>query len=281
MAPGALLVAGDFQRTAWFERAIGREQNDEARETLIDALVAEPAGGLLLLGDLVFDGSTCGDWAAFDALVAPLRDRGVALALGNHDYWGPNVAACRHVRERFPWLAAETWEVVRWGRVALVVLDSNPGEMDAWETQREWFGETLSTLEEDASCRAVIVATHHPPYTNSAVTSDEPHAQELAAALEGHRKPLLFLSGHAHAYEHFVVDELHYVVSGGGGGPRVRLLRGAEQRHVDHFEGPSPRPFHYLRLRERSGGVQVEAVGFQPGDEAEVFDQFLLPWPAE
>jgi hypothetical protein len=92
-------------------------------------------------------------------------------------------------------------------------------------------------------------------------------------------EPMLVLSGHAHAYEHFVIGARHHVVSGGGGGPRVTLLEGEARRHRDVFEGPSPRPFHYLRLRAVREGVRVEAHGFRSGEsEPRRFDRFVVPW---
>ena len=64
---------------------------------------------------------------------------------------------------------------------------------------------------------------------------------------------------------------------GGGGGPRVELLDGEQVRHADRFEGPSPRPFHYLRLTPRRGGLVVEARGFRTGQTAvERVDRFVI-----
>lgn len=63
------------------------------------------------------------------------------------------------------------------------------------------------------------------------------------------------ISGHAHAYEHFVEQGVQFVVSGGGGGPRVKLREGSRARE-DRFEGPSPRPFHYQAVEPRQDGVR-------------------------
>ncbi len=284
LADGSLLVVGDLQRTSLFESwVLRREQNDAERARLVRALTHEDeVAGLLLLGDLVFDGSSCADWERFDALLAPLRHRGILLALGNHDYWGPNEPACEHLWARFPWLAEQPWERVRWGSVALVVLDSNEDELgpEQWSAQKRWLAEALEALDADSTVRMVVLAWHHPPYTNSTVTDDEIHVQRaFVERLEGHPKVRLVLSGHAHAYEHFERRGVHYVVSGGGGGPRVALWADEHARHVDLFEGPSPRPFHYLKLSPTRHGLSIEARGFRTGETAvEVFDRFVIPW---
>ncbi|HJL35354.1 MAG TPA: metallophosphoesterase [Polyangiaceae bacterium LLY-WYZ-15_(1-7)] len=280
---GTLLVVGDFQRTSFFESAVlGRERNDAERARLVRALAGEEgAAGLLVLGDLVFDGSSCGDWAELDGLLAPVREAGgVIVVPGNHDYWGPDRFACARLEERFEGLAESRWRRVDWRGVALLLLDSNEDALGeaAWAAQRAWLEETLAAIDEDARVRRGVLAMHHPPYTNSTVTEDEAHVQAaFVEALEGHPKVRLVLAGHAHAYEHFVVDGRHYVVSGGGGGPRVELLDGEQVRHADRFEGPSPRPFHYLRLTPRRGGLVVEARGFRTGQTAvERVDRFVI-----
>lgn len=268
LGPGDLLAVGDFQRTSRFEQWIlRREQNDSARARVVREMSRElDVGGLVLLGDLVFDGSSCSDWEAFDELFAPLAQSGVVLALGNHDYWGPDALACANLEPRFPWIEHQTWGVSRWDEVAIVWLDSN-AHIDE---QAEWLDSTLAELD-----APVIVATHHPPYTNSTVTGDEPHVQDaFVSRLTPNVR--LFLSGHAHAYEHFEKEGVHYVVSGGGGGPRVQLLRGDEARHEDLFDSPSPRPFHYLRIRQHSDGLEVIVRGFQKDRAVYELDRFRV-----
>ncbi len=285
LGDGPLLVVGDLQRTSALESwVLRREQNDAERARLLRAVEAEAdAGGMLLLGDLVFDGSSAAEWERFDTLLAPLRGRGMVVALGNHDYWGPNAVARAHLRARFPWLNERSWEVVRWESVALVVVDTNEDELEParWRAQRRWFERTLAGLDADPSVRMVVLACHHPPYTNSTVTGDELHVQRaFVEPLADHPKARLVLSGHVHAYEHFVEGGVHYVVSGGGGGPRVTLREDEAARHVDRFEGPSPRPFHFLVLRGVPRGLAVEVRGFRTGETAVgILDRFVVPWP--
>ncbi len=282
---GRILVVGDLQRTSLVEQwLLQRENNDAARAQIVQAITDEPdVSGLLLLGDLVFDASSCGDWQEFDALFATARDdMGVMLAVGNHDYWGPDTLACKQVQARFPWLEAQTWELVRWNSIAFLVLDSNDDALQThWGDQLAFVQRQLDALADDDSIRGVVVVTHHPPYTNSTVTSDELHVQEIVRLVREHTSGLmLFLSGHAHAYEHFFKDDVHFVVSGGGGGPRVSLLSGDNARHDDLYAGDSPRPFHYLVLEETRSGLQVVVRGFDSEQrELRDVDGFEVPWP--
>lgn len=279
-----MLVVGDLQRTslaeAWLLR---REQNDAARRRILRAMADEPdVAGIVLLGDLVFDGSSCGEWARLDEELAPLRPHAMLLVPGNHDYWGIDAQACARLHERFPSLARTSWRTVRWRDLAFVLLDTNPDVIgpEGWSAQRRWLRDEMAALRRDANVRGVVLATHHPPATNSTVTGDDDAAAELVELARETWEPMLVLSGHAHAYEHFVLGARHHVVSGGGGGPRVTLLEGEARRHADRFDGPSLRPFHYLRLRTTPAGLRVEARGFRSGESAaEAFDAFVIPWP--
>ncbi len=95
------------------------------------------------------------------------------------------------------------------------------------------------------------------------------------------RKTLAFVTGHAHAYERFEERGRTFVVSGGGGGPRVRLLAGADARHRDLHPAGSPRPFHYLLVGQDPSGARVTVRGLETGDsEARVIDRFELPFAA-
>ncbi len=124
----------------------------------------------------------------------------------------------------------------------LVFLDSNIDELPAatWEAQRVWYEATLAAYDADAAVRGVLVLLHHPPYTNSTVTSDEEHVQRVIVPPLLHAKKTLGLvSGHVHSYERFERGGKMFLVSGGGGGPRARLAEGGARRHPDDlFQGP-------------------------------------------
>ena len=123
---------------------------------------------VVLLGDLVFDGSSQRHWERFDALVEPLRAAGVPMVpiLGNHDYWWGKRKNLRHYLERFPHLDGNRWHSRRFGSVELVFLDSNPAAQTAaeWREQLDWYANALDRADADPSCRGALVFVHHPPF---------------------------------------------------------------------------------------------------------------------
>jgi hypothetical protein len=285
-APGArFVVCGDTQRTSLLE--FWREQNDAERARVIGAIAAEHPAFLALTGDLVFDGSSARQWADFDALTAPLRAAGVPVfpAFGNHEYWGGREGE-RHLLARFPHLQGQHHYTLAFGPLRLVVLDSNLGALGERErlAQARWYAGTLDELDRDPAVRGVLVLWHHPPYTNSTVTGDEARVQrELVPAFLAARKTLALLSGHVHSYERFARSGKAFITSGGGGGPRARLLGGAERRHPDDlYAGPALRDFNFVILTVEPGGVSAEVRGLPKGGETwTTLDRFSLPFPAE
>jgi 3',5'-cyclic AMP phosphodiesterase CpdA len=279
---GRFVVAGDLQRTSFLE--LWRESNDEERRAVVAAIAAERPAFVAFTGDLVFDGSSGRHWADFDAVAAPLHDAGIPAvsALGNHDLWAG--ADARRFFARFPGLGGRRRFVVAYGPLRLVFLDSNvdaqpPAE---WAAQKRWYDETLSGLDRDPEVRGVLVLLHHPPFTNSTVTGDEPHvARDLVPAFLAAHKALAMMSGHVHSYERFRRGDKTFVVSGGGGGPRARLATGSSRRHPDDlYAGPPLRDFNYLRITVGAAGLDVEVRGLPKGGRAwATIDRFALPWP--
>src|SRR4029450_789587 len=104
----------------------------------------------------------------------------------------------------------------------------------AWREQLIWYRKLLDLWEEDNEVRGIVVLLHHPPFTNSRVTSDTRHVQrDFVPAFLLSEKTLAMVSGHVHHYERYVREGKTFLVAGGGGGPRAPLAEGARRRHAD------------------------------------------------
>ncbi len=282
-ADGPLVIVGDIQRTSIVERALGRESNPDARRRLVAAIGETRPAAIVIVGDLVFDGASAVDWTWFERVFAGAVHGGpsVHVALGNHDYWGSDAAARFYIGHRFPALRETTHYVRRHGPLALVMLDSNEASLgpDAWAAQSAWLHRTIYALDADPDVRGTLVFAHHPPFTNSDVTGDEEHVQR--AFLPGFvraSKTLAFFSGHAHTYERYEKRGKHYVVTGGGGGPRV-MGRDVSSKHADRVTGPYPRPFHFVRVDVEASRVALTVIGFdRDAETAQPIDAFSIPF---
>jgi 3',5'-cyclic AMP phosphodiesterase CpdA len=279
---GRFAVVSDLQRTSRAE--VWRESNRDERDRIVAGIAAGAPDFVAMLGDLVFRGSSPRDWEEFDRIASPLRQGAIPVfpILGNHDYWVFARAALPNFFGRFPHLAGRRWYTLRYGPVTLVCLDSNRRWMSrgAWEEQTRWFAAELARLDADESVHGILALVHHPPYTNSTVTGDELHVQSFfVPAFLRSEKTLAMLSGHVHSYERFSRQGRTFLVTGGGGGPRIKLAReGRRMRHADDlFAGPAVRFFHFLNFQLVNDGIEVETVGLAKGArELEPMDRFKL-----
>ncbi len=126
----------------------------------------------------------------------------------------------------------------------------------------------LDGADGDATCRGTLVFVHHPPFTNSAVTRGSAVVRRsFVEPFVRADKTRLMLSGHVHSYERFEHGGKTFVVSGGGGGPRVRLVSERRSRHRDLYcpAAKSRRPLHYLSVELSDGAIQIEAIGLEKG----------------
>jgi hypothetical protein len=287
----SIAIVADLQLTSGVARFVRRrEDNKESQRLLLDDLEErmDEIGALVIVGDLVFSGRSDRDWEHLDSLIADIAARvPVLAAMGNHDYPCWLVELCRDsaiskgMLARFPWLEPGRPYAVPSNGLELLFLDT--------ESQFEMQGQWLATELERASARGMtpLVFFHRPAYTNSldrgAVGS--PEAQEFfVPALRAAAKPVIVVSGHVHGFEYLVRDDIHYLTTAGGGGPRGPL---AEQRPDDRYRGPDcerekqgdvVRPFNYLLLSETPAAIEITVRGFcGNGDSVRELDRFAVP----
>lgn len=260
-----IVAVGDLQRTSIWETMIGRENNDIERNEIIKNISEQNPGSVVLLGDMVFEGDDGDQWKYFDNLMSPIEKKAIPLfpVIGNHEYWGVDQTALQFLSKRFPMIKGSHWYTEISDSIALIFLDSNDGEYSVaqWQTQTEWFKNQLLLFDNDPAIKGILVFAHHPPYTNSLVTGDEMQVQTgFVPAFDQSKKTLAFITGHAHTYERFIENGKTFIISGGGGGPRV-VLRNGSGSHRDYYSGPSPRPFNYLLINKQNDGLEITVKG--------------------
>jgi hypothetical protein len=91
-------------------------------------------------------------------------------------------------------------------------------------TQIDWLKKTLVTIAKAKDGKALVVATHHPPYSQSGHSGSTEMNQTIDdACSKAGVTPDLFLSAHAHNYQcytrHIGGKQVPYIVVGTGGMP--------------------------------------------------------------
>jgi len=280
--PDRIVVVGDLQRTTLVERMfLSRQQNDVVRQKVIVAMAAENPDAMLLLGDMVSTGEDERDWKYFDALMTEITKSRIPVyaALGNHDYGliKRGASALQLCYRRFP-RCQNRPDIVKLGALGLITVDSNFDQMipAVVKEQSKLYREALEKFDADPSVRGVIVASHHPPYTNSSLGPNQGVIDQFAVPFMAARKTRLFFSGHVHSYERFRSGDKMFVVSGGGGGPRRSVLTTPDRLFLnDEYQIGKLRPFHYIRLLVTTTAIESQVMMYVD-DRFMVGDRFVV-----
>jgi Icc-related predicted phosphoesterase len=278
-----IVIYGDSRPAVTGERFFtGRTDPVKERSLIIARIVAEKPDLVIHSGDLVARGSSEGHWKLWDETHKAIFDAKIPFypALGNHEYAGDTKEALGYFHKRFPELGGCRWYAVRSGPILFAILDTNFDELskERVEQQDAWYLKTLKEAESDPEVKAVIVVSHHPPYTNSTTHGpSEETKRRYAKPAAAFSKFKLYVAGHVHNYERILVGGVPFVVSGGGGAPPT-AVRTWGFRTKPEYEGPEIRPFHYLLLAVAEDRATVDTMMLQPDDSWKSGDRFELRW---
>ena len=276
------LFISDTQQPLWIETFRLKEHNNEmATQKLFSAMAQESSVvALFHLGDITGMGMLDGYWKSFDTL-RKMLEFPVYPVFGNHEYFFIPSKGKEQTLKRFPFLEP-SWYVRHVGRIAIILLNSNFSRLsdDDIAAQELWYKDQLMTLETDSTVKAIIVGCHHSPYTNSSiVNSDEDVQQQFGIPFKKSVKAKVFISGHAHTYEHFRIDDKDFLVIGGGG-LQHPLVDETERRWKDISSQQSKRKFfHYVRCEEKGNELVFQVMMFTEDlSELETVDRVVVPF---
>jgi hypothetical protein len=206
--------AGSFSFVIYGDNRTRHDVHKKVMETLLKN--ASP-DFVLQTGDMVENGSDDSLWPIFfDIEKDLLRKTAIFPALGNHE---------RNSHDFYEFFqAAMPYYSFNWGNAHFIVLNSDienvspkKSERDAfWAEQTKWLEEDLAASQ---SSDFRFVTAHHPPFTAvERRQGNNPHMTALTPMFEKYHVTGAFF-GHDHNYQSYLLNGIHYVVSGGGGAP--------------------------------------------------------------
>lgn len=169
-------------------------------------------------GDIQYQTNPIDTWnGLFQAMTGLTALAPLSFIVGNHEFEGQDEIQVMYDRltgGQWGQPKGQRYGSFRYGPALIVCLDSeSSGLEDPTSPQRKW----LEPLLANPGAKAVIVAFHRPLYTLSKYWRADGASRDALHALFLKYGVPLVMSGHAHCYEHFLVDSVHYVVDGGGG----------------------------------------------------------------
>lgn len=214
----APVAAGQPFRLGWLADTM------TPKNAVTAATLAAAAPDLVLHGgDLVYQSSPTDTWNGLYAALEPLLATAATVyAVGNHEF-----EEMDEIHEMFDRLlspqgdaAGPRWFSVDCGSLRFLVMDSESRREDLEqddEGQWEWVQAQLAEVAASSTLAHAVVAMHRPMFTGSKYWVNDPTERDARHAAFRDAGVKLVLCGHAHCYEHWVVDGVHYIVDGGGG----------------------------------------------------------------
>lgn len=208
-----------------------QKRDNKAHRAFVERMMGNRPDMLFVVGDLVSDGRSIGDWEEFFHVQGPLmRSVPCYAVLGNHerDSW--------RYFQFFSLPGNERYYSFDRGAAHFIVLDG-PGPYmqedtqsvtkadrarfeERWKTDRrrqmEWFKEDL-LAHPDA--KYIFVFLHYPIYSlmSSRVSFSNGLRAEFGTIFQDHKVTAVF-SGHDHHYHREVAGGVHFVDGGAAGG---------------------------------------------------------------
>ncbi len=250
-----LYFVSDTQQPMFVEKLwLKPNHNKEATAGIFASILQQKPESLYMLGDVVGLGASNRKWKKVDAFLNACRGEGtnVCAVLGNHEVMGMKKKGEANFQKRFP-MNVRTGYVSVTDSVAVVLLNSNFNKISAEENQlqRDWYHNTMLQLDAADSIKAIIVCCHHAPFTNSKVVKCSGKVQEyFVQDFIQSKKAQLFITGHAHAFEHFKMQGKDFLVIGGGGGLHQPLNEN-DKALPDLAKEYKP-AFHYLSVKREA-----------------------------
>jgi len=240
--------------------------NIKATSLLLTDMLKQKPLAIYMLGDVVALGSSNRKWRAMDRFLDSCRKNNITVhgLLGNHDLMWSRRKGEMNFQRRFP-DNVNVGYISIIDSIAIVMVNSNFKKLSAVEIdqQQHWYATTLDSLNSNNSVKTIIVCCHHAPYSNSRIVGSSAQVQHyFVPGFMQTSKCSLFVTGHAHAFEHFNHSGKNFLVIGGGGGLHQPLDTSAK-RIPDIAFGYKPM-FHYLSIQRRGDKLLLTSHFLKP-----------------
>jgi UDP-2,3-diacylglucosamine pyrophosphatase LpxH len=241
--------------------------NTKATAMIFSDILKNNPQAVYMLGDITGIGSSNRKWKAADKFIDSCRNEktGVHALLGNHDVMWCRKKGEKNFSKRFPEDDMLDYLSIT-DSIAIVMLNSNFKKLSGDEIKKQsaWYVSTLQKLDSDTAVKTIIVSCHHAPYSNSLIVGSSKAVQQyFVTDFLKTPKCKLFITGHAHAFEHFNISGKDFFTIGGGGGLHQPLDTSANK--ITDLASDYKPMFHYLSM-QRSGNELLLTSHFLKND---------------
>jgi len=221
---------------------------------VIERIIPNEPAFLLVLGDMVDDGTELGLWRGFFAADAGLlRKAAIYPVMGDNDY----VQGKGLVKGFFPMLE-KGYYGFEWGDVRFFGLNAwdsrgfqSRSELDADSEQVKWLKAQLSKDQVQESLFRVVFM--HDPVMISRGYSSGILKRVWEPVFRKYNVDVVFASWHL--YERSQYNGVRYIISGGGGAELLWL-----NKNPDYTSQAEARQYHFCRIDISAGTMTISAI---------------------
>jgi hypothetical protein len=231
--------------------------NYEIHQQIVNEILKLAPVMVFNTGDLVEDGNNATQWEIFNEITYTLRNESEFYpAIGNHErnsdlYY-----------ENFELPNNEQWYTVDYDSIHFVVLDSNV-DISTTSEQYIWLERDL---EANASQADFLVAIfHHPPFTVGKHSEASELQTTIVPLFEKYGVDIAF-NGHDHNYQRNFVNDVYYIVTGGGGAPLY------DQTTEKSYNQKFVKSYHFCTLEIEDINMIVKAFD----ENSNLIDEFTI-----
>jgi len=200
--------------------------DDNAHRKIVASISKVSPHVIFHVGDLVESGNNQAQWNTFNEITFKLRKSALFYTTaGNHEFESPLYY------DNFLLPNNEKWYTVIFNNILFVVINSNLNLKPGSE-QYMWLNDVLSAVNANIKFKAVIF--HHPPYSSGNHQLERPDLQASVVPLFEKYGVNIVFNGHDHDYERLKVNNVYYIVTGGGGAPLTAM--GAKNEFSQKFK---------------------------------------------
>lgn len=219
---------------------------------------------LLHTGDIAYDSGTEQELIDkfFIVYSSLLSRRPFYGSIGNHDYTTNEAEAYKALFETPRHSGNEDYYSFNYDTVHLVSLNSNL-DFSVGSDMYTWLANDLAKASDQTWS---IVFFHHPVYSTAEHGNTSGMAESLAPLFAAQGVDVV-LNGHDHDYERFYpIDDVHYIVTGGGGNTTYQQITPSEQSAVFLAEN------HFVGLLITDEHIKLQAID----EDGFVFDHITI-----
>jgi len=217
------------------------------------AIIEEQPNFVIHTGDIVKDGRNISQWIDFFSISNYTHNCTIYPVLGNHEYYGESYFKYFDIQGDGYWYSFNN------GPIHFIGLDSNKKNIFN-PNQIIWLLKDLKSNEKTY----IIVFFHHPPYSSGSHGSSYLIRLLWSPIFNIFNVDIIF-NGHDHIYERGIVNNIYYIVTGGGGAP---LYKTGEKWWTIHSE----KSFHYCLIN----ADQNELFFQSKRTDGSVIDSFII-----